>query len=235
MNEREAVDALPWTAIEAELDAAGCARAGQVLAPARCAELVALYKDDARFRKRVVMERHRFGRGDYAYFADPLPEVVSTLRHALYPRLAPLANLWAERLRRPDRHPAQLDAYLAQCHAAGQTKPTPLLLHYEKDGFNCLHRDLYGAMSFPLQAMIMLSEPGVEFTGGEFLVVENRVRQQSIGKALSPRLGELVIFAVNERPIPGARGFTRASLRHGVSVVESGERHTLGIIFHDAA
>ncbi len=231
----EAIDRLDWKAIETELDARGCARAGAVLGKEECARLVALYGDDARFRKRVDMERHRFGRGDYAYFANPLPDVVSSLRRALYPRLAPLANAWMERLRRPERYELELDGYLARCHAAGQTKPTPLLLHYEQSGFNCLHRDLYGALAFPLQAMFMLSEPAVDFTGGEFLVVENRTRQQSIGTALSPARGELVLFAVNERPVLGGRGFTRASLRHGVSAVESGQRYTLGIIFHDAA
>ena len=231
----ERIDRLAWSAIEAELDARGCARAGPVFRDEECAALTALYADDAVFRKRVDMERHRFGRGDYAYFASPLPELVSELRHALYPRLAPLANRWMERLRRPERFPAQLDEYLDRCHRAGQVKPTPLLLHYEKSGFNCLHRDLYGALAFPLQAMVMLCEPGADFTGGEFLVVENTARRQSIGTALSPLRGELVVFAVNERPVAGKRGFTRASLRHGVSTVESGERYTLGIIFHDAA
>ena len=231
----ERIERLDWGAIETQLDARGCARAGALLGKEECAALVALYADDARFRKRVDMERHRFGRGDYAYFANPLPEIVARLRRALYPRLAPIANAWMERLRRPERYELELDAYLERCHAAGQTKPTPLLLHYEKSGFNCLHRDLYGPLAFPLQAMVMLCEPGVDFTGGEFLVVENRARQQSIGTALSPARGELVLFAVNERPVLGARGFTRASLRHGVSALETGQRYTLGIIFHDAA
>ena len=232
---RERVDRLAWSEIAAQLDARGCARAGPLLTAPECARLVSLYADDAAFRKRIEMERHRFGRGDYAYFADPLPELVSALRQALYPRLAPIANAWMERLRRPERYPARLDAYLERCHRAGQSKPTPLLLHYEKSGFNCLHRDLYGALAFPLQAMVMLCEPGLDFAGGEFLVVENRARQQSIGTALSPRRGELVVFAVNERPVPSKSGFARASLRHGVSTVESGQRYTLGIIFHDAA
>jgi hypothetical protein len=231
----DAISRLDWNAIEAELDARGCARAGTVLDAGDCARLVALYRDDARFRSRVDMERHRFGRGDYAYFAHPLPELVTGLRRALYPRLAPIANRWMERLRRPVRYPERLDAYLEQCHAAGQTRPTPLLLHYEKSGWNALHRDLYGRLVFPLQAMVMLCRPGVDFTGGQFLVVENRARQQSIGHALSPEQGELVLFAVNERPVAGKRGFTRASLRHGVSQIESGERYTLGVIFHDAA
>ncbi len=231
----QAIERLDWGAIEAELDARGCSRAGAVLGAEDCASLIAGYRDDARFRKRVEMERHRFGRGDYAYFANPLPDVVAGLRRALSPRLAPLANRWLERLRRPERHPAELDAYLERCHAAGQTKPTPLVLHYEKGGFNCLHRDLYGPLAFPLQAMVMLCTPGRDFTGGEFLVVENRARQQSIGHALSPARGELVVFAVNERPVEGKRGFMRASLRHGVSAIENGERYTLGIIFHDAA
>lgn len=231
----QSIERLDWSAIEAELDARGCARAGPLLEKDECAKLVALYGDDARFRKRVDMERHRFGRGDYAYFANPLPALVTRLRGALHPRLAPIANRWMEIMHRPERYELELDAYLERCHRAGQTKPTPLLLHYQQSGFNCLHRDLYGPLAFPLQAMVMLSEPGVDFTGGEFLVVENRARQQSIGLALSPARGELVLFAVNERPVPGARGFTRASLRHGVSAIESGERYTLGIIFHDAA
>jgi len=230
----DAIARLDWDAIEAELDARGCARAGAVLGADACARLMALYRDDARFRSRVDMERHRFGRGDYAYFAHPLPEAVTELRRALYPRLAPIANRWLERLRRSERYPAQLDAYLERCHAAGQTRPTPLLLHYEKGGWNALHRDLYGPLVFPLQAMVMLCRPGVDFTGGQFLVVENRARQQSIGHALSPEQGELVLFAVNERPVAGKRSFTRASLRHGVSQIESGERYTLGLIFHDA-
>ncbi|MEX2205796.1 MAG: 2OG-Fe(II) oxygenase [Myxococcota bacterium] len=229
------IERLDWGAIEAELDARGCARVGALLGKDECAKLVALYADAARFRKRVDMERHRFGRGDYAYFANPLPELVTRLRAELYPRLAPIANRWMELMLRPERYELELDAYLERCHRAGQTKPTPLLLHYEKSGFNCLHRDLYGPLAFPLQAMVMLCEPGVDFTGGEFLVVENRARQQSIGHALSPARGELVLFAVNERPVLGARGFTRASLRHGVSALGSGERYTLGIIFHDAA
>jgi len=230
----DAIARLDWDAIEAELDARGCARAGAVLGADACARLMALHRDDARFRSRVDMERHRFGRGDYAYFAHPLPEAVTELRRALYPRLAPIANRWLERLRRSERYPAQLDAYLERCHAAGQTRPTPLLLHYEKGGWNALHRDLYGPLVFPLQAMVMLCRPGVDFTGGQFLVVENRARQQSIGHALSPEQGELVLFAVNERPVAGKRSFTRASLRHGVSQIESGERYTLGLIFHDA-
>jgi hypothetical protein len=231
----ERIEALGWLEIDAKLEASGCTLAGQVLTHAQCNALIALYEDDARFRKRVVMERHRFGRGDYAYLAHPLPEIVSELRRALYPRLAPIANRWAEALQRPERYPAQLDDFLERCHRAGQTKPTPLLLHYQKSGFNCLHRDLYGAHAFPLQVMVMLSDPGTDFTGGQFLVVENRARQQSIGTALSPSRGELVVFAVNERPVPSKRGFARAALRHGVSEVESGQRYTLGIIFHDAA
>ncbi len=230
----ERIDALAWPEIEARLDSSGCARTGVVLTRAECDALIALQGDDARFRKRVVMERHRFGRGDYAYFANPLPGIVSELRHALYPRLVPLANRWAERLRASERYPERLDEFLDRCHRAGQTRPTPLLLRYDAGGFNCLHRDLYGALAFPLQAMIMLSEPDVDFAGGEFLVVENRARQQSIGTVLAPRRGELVVFGVNERPVVAKRGFARASLRHGVSEIARGERHTLGIIFHDA-
>jgi len=226
---------LDWGGVAAQLAEKGCARAGTLLTPGECSELVRCYDDDALFRSRIVMQQHAFGIGDYAYFAAPLPEVVSVLRETLYERLRPIANDWARALRRRERYPPTLSAYLARCHRAGQTRPTPLLLHYEAGGFNRLHRDLYGELRFPLQAMLMLSRPDVDFAGGEFLIVENRPRQQAVGRAVAPQQGELVIFAVDERPVPGTRSTLRASLRHGVSEVESGRRFTLGIIFHDAA
>ncbi len=229
------IEALSWPAIEAELDARGCARAGPLLEAAECEALVALYGEDRRFRKRVEMARHRFGVGDYAYFDEPLPKLVATLRNGLYRRLAPTANRWNRAVGERERFPARLPEFIERCHRAGQMRPTPLLLRYETDGFNCLHRDLYGDVAFPLQAMVLLSRPGRDFRGGEFLVVENRARQQSRGVALAPSYGELILFANSWRPVQGARGMLRASLRHGVSPVDAGRRFALGVIFHDAA
>jgi hypothetical protein len=226
---------LDWDEAAAQLAKDGCARAGTLLTPRECSQLVDCYDDDGLFRSRIVMQQHAFGVGDYAYFAAPLPDLVSVLREALYERLFPIANEWASALRRRERYPPKLSAYLARCHRVGQTRPTPLMLHYEAGGFNRLHRDLYGELRFPLQAMLMLSRPGVDFTGGEFLLVENRPRQQALGRALAPQQGELVVFAVDERPVQGKRSTLRASLRHGVSQIESGRRFTLGIIFHDAS
>jgi hypothetical protein len=231
----ERVATFSWDALTAQLTTAGCANAGDLLSDDECASLIAEYEIDISFRSRVVMERHNFGLGDYAYFAEPLPLTVSALRAALYERLVPVANDWAETLTRPERYPANLDDYLDQCREAGQTKPTPLLLRYREGGFNCLHRDLYGELHFPIQAMVMLSEPGCDFEGGEFLLVENRARQQSRGTVLNPRRGGLILFAGNERPVRGKRGFLRASMRHGVSRVISGVRFTLGVIFHNAS
>lgn len=236
---RARLDALDWPALLARLDADGFALTGPMLTPGECSALVALYGDDTRFRRRIVMERFRFGVGDYAYFAQPLPPVVGTLREALYARLAPLANDWARRLGRPDKRadsfPSTLDAFLARCHAADQVRPTPLLLRYEAGGYNCLHQDLYGALAFPLQATCFLSRPAADYRGGEFLLVEQRPRQQSRGTALLPEQGALVLFPSAERPAPSKRGFARVRARHGVSTVASGLRFTLGIIFHDAA
>ena len=229
------VEALPWSSLEAELNQSGHAGGSILLGAEECAELIACYADDRLFRSRIVMERHAYGKGDYAYFADPLPEPIASLRRALYPRLAPIANRWEAELGRDTRYPDSLEAYLGQCHAAGQCRPTPLLLRYEEGGFNCLHRDLYGDLMFPIQAMVMLNQPGQDFEGGEFLMVENRARQQARGSVRNPTLGELTLFAVNERPVEGKRGAVRASMRHGVSPLSRGERHTLGIIFHDAA
>ena len=216
------------------LDDESCALLPALLSPAECAALAALYDADDRFRSRVIMARHGFGRGEYKYFAYPLPESVAALRRALYPPLAALANRWNEQLGLAERHPADHAAYLRQCHRAGQTRPTPLLLRYGAGDYNCLHQDLYGAQVFPLQATFLLSAPGRDFTGGEFVLVEQRPRQQSRAEVVALAQGDGVVFAVNHRPVRGARGFHRVKLRHGVSRVHSGRRQTLGIIFHDA-
>jgi hypothetical protein len=206
-----------------------------LLKPETCAAIAALYGEEAPFRSRVVMARHGFGRGEYKYFAYPLPDPVARLRAALYPPLARLANAWAETLGQEKRFPAELADYTAQCHAAGQERPTPLLLRYGPEDYNCLHQDLYGPMVFPFQAAILLNEPGRDFTGGEFLLVEQRPRMQSRAEVVHLRQGEAVIFPVHHRPVRGSRGFYRTTMRHGVSRVLSGQRHVLGIIFHDAA
>jgi uncharacterized protein len=229
------IDALAWDAMAAALDERGYATTGPLLDPDACAALIEGYADAQRFRSRIIMQRHAFGRGEYQYFDYPLPSAVTDLRQALYPHLAPLANRWHENLRLDTRFPPSLQAYLKQCHAAGQSRPTPLMLKYGRDDFNCLHQDLYGSFVFPMQATILLSDPGRDFTGGEFLLVEQRPRAQSRAEVVPLRQGEAVIFAVNHRPVQGARGYYRGALRHGVSRVRSGQRYTLGIIFHDAA
>jgi uncharacterized protein len=222
-------------ALFATLDERGHAVLPGLLDPAQCHTLAALYDDDAAFRSRVVMARHNFGRGEYKYLRYPLPPAIAALREALYPLLAPLANRWHERLRREPRFPPTLSAYLAGCHAAGQIRPTPLILKYEQGDYNCLHQDLYGDLVFPLQATVLLSTPGADFTGGEFLLVEQQPRRQSKGEAVTLRQGDAVIFAVNHRPVAGKGGDYRVTMRHGVSPLRSGRRFTLGIIFHDAA
>ena len=224
-----------WRKALAALDERGHAILPAVLAPDECAELAALYTDDSAFRSRVVMARHNFGRGEYRYLRYPLPKTVAALRAGLYPHLAPLADRWHERLRFKTRFPPTLEAYLARCHAAGQPRPTPLILKYEAGDYNCLHQDLYGDLVFPLQATVLLSAPGADFTGGEFLLVEQRPRMQSKGEVVPLGQGDAVVFAVNQRPVAGTRGDYRVALRHGVSPVRSGRRFTLGIIFHDAA
>ena len=200
-----------------------------------CREMAGLYDHDPAFRKRIVMERHGYGRGEYKYFAYPLPDPVAALRKRLYPPLAAVANAWRRALGQEPDFPESLDAYLARCHAAGQPRPTPLLLRYGPDGFNCLHQDLYGDLVFPLQTVILLSEPDADFTGGEFMLVEQRPRAQSRGEVVRLRQGDAVVFPVRERPVRGTRGYHRVTMRHGVSRILSGQRHTLGIIFHDAA
>jgi hypothetical protein len=228
------VAALEWPPIEASLDERGYARTPRVLTDDECRALAALEGDDRRFRSRVDMERFGFGVGRYAYFSRPLPRVVEELRRNLYVHLVPIANRWMEALGEERRFPRSLEKFLAECAAAGQSKPTPLLLRYEPDGYNCLHRDLYGDVAFPLQVTAFLSAPEVDYAGGEFLLVEQRPRAQSRGEALLPGRGELMIFPNAVRPLRGRRGFYRAGVRHGVSRIRSGERLTLGIIFHDA-
>jgi len=230
----ERIDALDWPDLCAALDAEGWALTPPLLDRAACAAIDALFCDAARFRKTIEMGRHAYGEGSYRYFADPLPEPVGELRAALYARLVPLARRWAERLRRPARYPDSLDAFRAQCAAAGQPQPTPLLLRYGPGGYNRLHQDRYGELFFPVQAVIGLDEAGSNYTGGEFLLVEQRARMQSRGMALALPRGSALLFASGERPVPGRRGDARASLRHGVSRVHSGRRTCLGLIFHDS-
>jgi len=225
---------IDWEAAAAELDQYGAAVLPALLAPEECRAIAALYPEEAPFRSRVVMARHGFGRGEYKYFAYPLPEPIAGLRTALYPRLAPVANGWNARMGIETRYPERHEAFLQACHQAGQTKPTPLLLQYDPGDFNCLHQDLYGDLAFPLQVAILLSEPGRDFTGGEFVLTEQRPRMQSRPEVVPLRQGDGVAFAVHHRPVAGSRGDYRVNLRHGVSRLRSGRRHTLGIIFHDA-
>ncbi|MFI5015985.1 MAG: 2OG-Fe(II) oxygenase [Hyphomicrobiales bacterium] len=229
------VEGLDWTRIAAELDAFGSATTGPLLTREECAGLTAGYDDDAGFRSRVVMARHGFGRGEYKYYAYPLPAPIAALRRALYPSLAAIANRWHEALGRPGGYPTKHEPYLERCHAAGQTRPTPLLLRYREGDYNCLHQDLYGALAFPLQAAFLLSRPAEDFTGGEFVLTEQRPRMQSRAEVVPLRQGEGVIFPVDQRPVRGGRGVYRVAMRHGVSRLRSGERFTLGVIFHDAA
>jgi uncharacterized protein len=228
------VTSLDWERLSGELDRRGCAVIAQLLSASECRALAALYPQDTRFRSRVVMERHRFGSGEYRYFAYPLPRLVAGLRTVLYAQLAPIANHWNERLRVTTRYPGTHEEFLARCHRAGQSRPTPLLLQYGPDDYNCLHRDLYGEHVFPLQATILLSQPGKEFTGGEFVLIEQRPRMQSRAEVVPLEHGDAVIFAVHHRPFQGTRGAYRVSLRHGVSRIRTGRRYAAGLIFHDA-
>jgi uncharacterized protein len=228
------VDALDWNRASRDLDAQGCAVLSGLLSPEQCRALSALYPDDIRFRSRVVMGRHGFGRGEYKYFSYPLPDLIAELRPALYAQLYGVANLWNEAMGIEIRYPESHEAFLGRCHAASQTRPTPLLLQYGPDDYNCLHQDLYGEHVFPLQVAILLSEPGEDFTGGEFVLTEQRPRMQSRPEVVPLRQGDAVAFAVHHRPVQGTRGFYRVNLRHGVSRIRSGHRHTLGVIFHDA-
>jgi hypothetical protein len=226
---------IDWEKVSAALDERGSAVVERLFSPAQCHSLAALYEREDLFRSRVVMARHGFGRGEYKYFDYPLPELIATQRTALYPRLAEIANRWNAALGSKARFPEQHSAYLKRCHAAGQRKPTPLILKYEEGDYNCLHQDVYGEHVFPLQLPVLLSRPGADFTGGEFVMTEQRPRMQSRPVVVPLRQGDAVIFAVNNRPVRGSRGVYRVNLRHGVSQVRSGHRHTAGIIFHDAA
>ena len=228
------VDAIDWAQISAELDAQGSAVIDNLLTQQECAALAALYPDDTHFRSRIVMGRHGFGRGEYKYFSYPLPDLIAELRPALYEQLQSVANRWNEAMGIDVRYPDTHEAFLKRCHAAGQTRPTPLLLQYGEDDYNCLHQDLYGEHVFPLQVAILLSEPGRDFSGGEFVLTEQRPRIQSRPEVVPLRQGDAVVFAVHHRPVQGSRGFYRVNLRHGVSRIRSGKRHTAGVIFHDA-
>ena len=228
------VAAADWDSVARELDEYGCAPLPQLLTPAECARIAGLYGDPGHFRATIDMARHRFGAGEYRYFAAPFPEPVDALRHALYPRLLPVARDWHTRLGRPAEWPDTLDEWLDICHAAGQTRPTPILLRYETGGWNALHRDLYGDKVFPLQVVVNLSDPGADHTGGEFLLVEQRPRAQSRGTAVLIPQGHGLVFTTRDRPVASARGWSAAPVRHGVSAIRSGRRYTLGLVFHDA-
>ncbi|MCW1245527.1 2OG-Fe(II) oxygenase [Pseudomonas sp. SAICEU22] len=225
---------LDWPALEQSLDQDGCTIIRSLLSPTQCRQLSSLYADPGLFRSRVIMARHGFGRGEYQYFAYPLPEVIQQLRQSLYPKLVPLANRWNECMGLDARYPDKHADFIQRCHAAGQQRPTPLLLQYGPQDYNCLHQDLYGEHVFPLQVAILLSEPGEDFTGGEFVLTEQRPRMQSRPLVIDLKQGDVVVFAVHQRPVKGVRGYYRVNLRHGVSRIHSGRRHTLGIIFHDA-
>ncbi len=226
--------ALDWPGLSSSLSSAGFARTPAVLDPAQCKALVELYRDEARFRSRVDMARHRFGQGEYKYFADPLPDVVREIRESLFPPLASIANQWMTALGSAERFPPTLDGFHRRCAENGQSKPTPLLLRYEAGGYNCLHQDIYGDVAFPLQAVVFLGSPAEDYTGGEFVLVEQRPRAQSAVDVIAGQQGELVIFTTRIRPVSGSRGYYRVNVRHGVGRVHSGIRFTLGIIFHNA-
>jgi uncharacterized protein len=232
---RERIDAIDWDEARESLSTRGYAVTNPILTPEECASTIQLYHDSSSFRSQVIMERHRFGVGDYKYFANPLPEIVAHLRSSAYPHLARIANEWAKASGEP-KPPFPLDqaAFLKICHKAGQTKPTPLVLHYEAGGYNCLHQDLYGEIAFPLQMVFLLGQPGRDWEGGEFLLVEQQPRAQSKAEVVTANQGQAIIFTTRYRPVKGSRGYYRVNLRHGVSRVHRGTRYTLGIIFHDA-
>jgi len=228
------VEAIDWASASTHLDGYGWTMLKTLLTADECESIARLYEDDRRFRSRVVMASHGFGQGEYKYFAYPLPDIVTELRMALYPRLAPIANRWNESMRVDVRFPGELADFIRRCHKAGQTRPTPLLLQYGAGDFNALHQDVYGEHMFPLQTTILLSEPEKDFTGGEFVLTEQRPRMQSRAEVVPLRRGDAVVFAVRDRPVQGTRGTYRVRMRHGVSRLRSGHRHTLGVIFHDA-
>ena len=228
------VAGLDWAAISRTLDDLGSSPTGPVLTPQECKGLVGLYGDDRRFRSTIDMARYRFGQGQYRYFEHPLPKLVSDLRAAFWPHLLPIARAWAERLQHPAPWPDSFEEWLERCREAGQSRPTPLLLRYGPGDWNALHRDLYGDLVFPLQVVIGLERPGVDYTGGEFITLEQRPRAQSRGTTTPIAHGEGLVFTTRERPVPARRGWSAAPMRHGVSVLRSGRRHTLGLVFHDA-
>jgi hypothetical protein len=229
------IDALDWNNAEQSLSERGYAVTAPILSGAECNSIATLFNDASRFRSRIIMERYRFGIGDYKYFANPLPELVADLRSSAYPHLAEVANHWAEALgENVPRYPRDHAAFLKTCHKAGQTKPTPLMLHYEAGGYNCLHQDLYGDVSFPLQMVFLLGQQGRDWEGGEFILVEQQPRAQSKPQVVIADQGQAIIFTTRYRPVKGSRGYYRVNLRHGVSRLHRGTRYTLGIIFHDA-
>jgi len=234
LSVEQRVERHDWKTLASELDAHGATVMEKLLTPGECAEIAALYSREERFRSHIVMARHGFGKGEYRYFKYPLPELLQDLRTALYARLAGIANAWSERMRIESRYPATHADFLKECHDAGQTRPTPLLLQYGAGDFNALHQDLYGDLAFPIQVAILLSEPGRDFIGGEFVLTEQRPRMQSRVEVVPLRQGDAVAFAVHNRPVQGAKGIYRVNMRHGVSRIRSGRRHTVGIIFHDA-
>lgn len=228
------IPAYDWQKIGAELDEFGATILENIISSQECRELAASYYNLAAFRTVISMRKHGFGRGEYKYYANPIPALIWNLRQKLYPQLAPIANRWSERLGSDIRFPPTHDEFLDRCHAAGQTRPTPLILQYVEGDYNCLHQDIYGDIAFPLQVAILLSEPEKDFTGGEFVLTEQRPRMQSRAEVVPLRQGDGVVFAVNDRPMQGTRGDYRVKMRHGVSRIRSGQRHTLGIIFHDS-
>ena len=228
------IERYDWSAIGSDLDAHGCAVLPELLSAPECKDIAALYPHEEYFRSHIHMARHGFGKGEYRYFKYPLPALIGEMRAAIYAHAAPIANVWNERMKADTRYPEQHADYLKICHKAGQTRPTPLLLQYVPGDFNCLHQDLYGELAFPLQVTVLLSEPDRDFSGGEFVLTEQRPRMQSRVEVVPLQQGDAVLFAVHNRPVQGTKGTYRVNLRHGVSRVRSGKRHTLGIIFHDA-
>ena len=232
---QDRIDAVDWETARESLSARGYAVTDPILSPEECASVVSLYNDASRFRSHIIMERHRFGVGDYKYFSNPLPELVTDVRAAAYPHLAKVANEWANAFgEKKATFPSNHAAFLKICHKAGQTRPTPLVLHYEADGYNCLHQDLYGEIAFPLQMVFLLGQQSRDWEGGEFLLVEQQPRAQSKAEVVTANQGQAIIFTTRCRPVRGSRGYYRVNLRHGVSRVHTGTRYTLGIIFHDA-
>jgi len=231
---QDKIASLDWPQIQTNLNERGHATTGPLLTPSECSDLAAGYNNASQFRSRVIMSKHGFGRGEYQYYNYPLPTIIQTLRDNLYPTLARIATQWSRDLNHPIDYPPQHKQFLEECHAAGQTRPTPLLLQYQPGDYNCLHQDLYGDLVFPIQATFLLSAPGTDFTGGEFVLTEQRPRMQSRVEVVQLQQGEAVLFAVNHRPQRGTRGIYRVAMRHGVSTIRSGHRFTLGVIFHDA-